>query len=721
MDKFSDNYSHKIANEVVLKLKEQLHSYESSELLGNTYEIFETPNKCYAINTKVRVDAGSNSLLRTNEPIIIEFSNIEDIELSYINVYPNRKDFPYDKLPHINYAVGEMPPSLCLTRENFLDWYAEHNFDDFFKLISEWYNDAAHGNLIKFKEHDAYEPFRASKTGIILFKKPWEDTILEKKKHAGSFVYSVKRIIDDCEAYEGTIGSQKYEGDSLGILLYRNCAIICKEWFIEKPKTWGELLHFIKENGFDFNIKNVRQTIERHHLKDIKNVFFQLAFVRPVKVLNKNTRIDYLYFCVKYIDVNTNNTEGIIQEVITYDIATKDLARYISATPNNISNKKILILGCGAIGSKLAYHLYRSGICNLTICDNDIMESHNVCRHALSNWDFRSSKALLVKEQLDSMFYHNNKTVDAITENILTWLPNQNLKEYDLIIEATASTAVFRMLTKVSTKCNVPIARFALSDAGKIGLLYLNYNRKNLLSDYHIQIALESCNNEDIRKWLQDEDKYNYDLIRVGEGCHSNSMILSDDTISTHCGIASNIIRNMFAKPAQENKIYISFANIEYIGQVFTDVIDLENYTSITCENDISWTVRIKSDILTEIRHNTKVAGRNETGGYLMGSIDLKYKMIYVTHNYTPSHLYSNETNLELPISEWKNEYLKVYTSSNKVIDYIGDWHSHPTGTLKMSDTDKYTCKEVLRDEINAKIGICIITNKKKTLAYLLH
>ena len=84
MDKFSDNYSHKIANEVVLKLKEQLHSYESSELLGNTYEIFETPNKCYAINTKVRVDAGSNSLLRTNEPIIIEFSNIEDIELSYI-------------------------------------------------------------------------------------------------------------------------------------------------------------------------------------------------------------------------------------------------------------------------------------------------------------------------------------------------------------------------------------------------------------------------------------------------------------------------------------------------------------------------------------------------------------------------------------------------------------------------------------------------------------
>lgn len=39
MDKFSDNYSHKIANEVVLKLKEQLHSYESYELLGNSYEI----------------------------------------------------------------------------------------------------------------------------------------------------------------------------------------------------------------------------------------------------------------------------------------------------------------------------------------------------------------------------------------------------------------------------------------------------------------------------------------------------------------------------------------------------------------------------------------------------------------------------------------------------------------------------------------------------------
>lgn len=45
MDKFSDNYSHKISNEVVLKLKEQLHSYESYELLGNSYEIFETPKR----------------------------------------------------------------------------------------------------------------------------------------------------------------------------------------------------------------------------------------------------------------------------------------------------------------------------------------------------------------------------------------------------------------------------------------------------------------------------------------------------------------------------------------------------------------------------------------------------------------------------------------------------------------------------------------------------
>ena len=43
-------------------------------------------------------------------------------------------------------------------------------------------------------------------------------------------------------------------------------------------------------------------------------------------------------------------------------------------------NKKILIVGCGGIGSNLSNYLIRSGFSNLVLCDSDIIEENNLQR-----------------------------------------------------------------------------------------------------------------------------------------------------------------------------------------------------------------------------------------------------------------------------------------------------------------------------------------------------
>ena len=58
-------------------------------------------------------------------------------------------------------------------------WYAEHNFTDFIKLITKWYEDAAAGNLIKINGEDFFEPFRTMKSDTVIFKVPYEDPSYE--------------------------------------------------------------------------------------------------------------------------------------------------------------------------------------------------------------------------------------------------------------------------------------------------------------------------------------------------------------------------------------------------------------------------------------------------------------------------------------------------------------------------------------------------------------
>lgn len=718
MVKFSDGYSSDIENGVVLKLEEQLRSYKSS-LFNETYKFVKTPRGEIAVGAKVHIDTGSNSKLLNNEPVLIEFSSIDNIEYSKISIYPDRIDFPFECFPHINFPIDNMPPSLCLTREDFSDWYSEHTFGDLINLINEWFSDANDGNLIKLKDGDYYEPFRHHNTKELLFKVPIEENYIERFKQSGFFVTPIFRLDKKLEVYSDANYSNS-PIDALKILLYRDARIVLQKWFIEYPQTFGELHKFLRENGFVFDFENMIKQ-DNNYSNDIQKLIIQIAFVRPVRVLNKSSRVDSLYFSINLKELQLKGRETPVSEVMVQDHATVELAQYISSTPKSFDNKKVLILGCGAIGSKIAYHLYRSGICNLTLCDNDIMSSHNVVRHALTHSGIFDYKVDMVKADLDRMFRFSKDIVTAIKEDIIQWLPKQELANFDLVIDATASASVLHTLSRLVEKHTIPVVRFALSDGGNVGLTYVNYDRNCNLTDYYMCLVMNAAkHDEDLTEWMNKERTFNYDRVRVGEGCHSNTMILSDDVISTHSGIASSIIRNIFNKQEKKNAAYLSFSNIEYIGQVFTTEYEMPNFISLSCENENSWKTRFPKTLFSEIRHIAKIAGHKEIGGYLLGAVDIKHKTIFILDNFESKSSVGSNNQFKLSKDGWKEYYNQIQKWTCNNMMYIGDWHSHPIGSLYQSETDKATNRNVISKEIETQFGVCIITNSKSTKAYLL-
>lgn len=81
-----------------------------------------------------------------------------------------------------------------------------------------------------------------------------------------------------------------------------------------------------------------------------------------------------------------------------------------------LSNTKVLIAGCGSGGGNLALQLVMSGIRNLTLLDNDVLEPENVIRHVC-----------------DQRFIGKRK-VDALEALLLDRNSSLNIRKFDVDI-----------------------------------------------------------------------------------------------------------------------------------------------------------------------------------------------------------------------------------------------------------------------------------------------
>ena len=104
----------------------------------------------------------------------------------------------------------------------------------------------------------------------------------------------------------------------------------------------------------------------------------------------------------------------------------------------------------------------------------------------------------------------------------------------------------------------------------------------------------------------------------------------------------------------------------------------------------------------------------------MMGNNDIKYKTINVVQHLKPENSSHKCTMLSLGKKGWRREYDKVVHRTGNVISYIGDWHSHPKGSLQMSMIDITTNYIVKQEEIDCDYALCLISNGKEMEAHLL-
>lgn len=119
-----------------------------------------------------------------------------------------------------------------------------------------------------------------------------------------------------------------------------------------------------------------------------------------------------------------------------------------------LDGKHVTLVGCGSVGSFLAFNLASLGVPRLTVVDPELMGDENVHRHLLGVADIDSFKAIGVATYLNKHFPH--QVVEARTKRLEDIIQSEpDLLETDLVVLALGEETLERQLNR-ALGCRAP-------------------------------------------------------------------------------------------------------------------------------------------------------------------------------------------------------------------------------------------------------------------------
>lgn len=669
----------------------------------NLIGVKKTDNKDEVVIFEADIEVGQRTIhdVRSVERLAIVFTCSDD---AFPEVLALRDNFP--KVPHLNLRFQEKPRSLCLYEVKFSESKLRWSTVEFLERIRQWLSLTAKGELHAVDQ--PLEPLIASSFHLIIPHNLFQ-TIDENRN-----LLFVRRV--ECGDGKVTLIAQRFEDTpaSKGEVPYVAAFVITSPVvhgvINNQPQNLSELHDILSLAGTDL------LAILRKLLPDLKNdpswnllkanlilivnipklrtqgaepeANEMWAFLMPQPLDKIGIEIgiwkifDNILASMEIApDLTKNGSNITVIPVNPIKTLSKESASNISGLPEHI-NKKFLIAGVGALGSQLFMHLIRMGVGTWVTVDDDCLLPHNVSRHALDGRFIGASKAEALSEIANCCLDGKGNT-RFITADILSPGKNKEVleaayKEADIIIDATTSVPAARQIA-CDVESNARRMSVFLNPAGCDSVLLTeDVARKFPLDLLEMQYYRFLLDTPELHNHLQRHDG----SIRYGRSCRDISFILAQEMVGLHSAICARGIR----KALESTNAAIALWRHNDEGAVV-------KYTVEPCEvyrrTFDDWTLCYDSALIDKIKRARTQRLPNETGGILLGTFDLQRKIVYVI-----------DTILSPPDSEeWPTIYIRGCTGLKSevdrvkkitmgMLDYVGEWHSHPGYGTRPSGDD---------------------------------
>ena len=387
-----------------------------------------------------------------------------------------------------------------------------------------------------------------------------------------------------------------------------------------------------------------------------------------------------------------------------------------------LSGKRVLVLGCGALGAPIAEHCVRAGVSQLHVVDKGVVTPGILVRQPYEDVDIGYNKAVRLARRLSRI--RQGFAVTSSRTNVVTGLlaDPESLLEYDLIIDATADVGVrVRMeQARAAVRAKWPATITALfghtaqRGVATISLPAATGGGHDILR----RLAIDTATSKPPGWRSIADDLFPYpprtEQFFPEPGCSAPTFTGS---ASETVALASALLTAAVAA--------VSDAATEPMAAIGCDLspeIIGPRPATLGWPNDVTLTdqtgeyeVRINqrafAEMRTEARRGSRVrGGRVETGGMLLGSFDEATQTVLVDTATGPSP----DSHLSAAYfdhgTEGTQEVVTVFraTTSNRV-GFVGMWHTHPYGFASPSSTDETGMANVVDAAGNSRRSLMLI------------
>lgn len=373
-----------------------------------------------------------------------------------------------------------------------------------------------------------------------------------------------------------------------------------------------------------------------------------------------------------------------------------------------LAGKRVLLLGCGALGSAVAEMVLRSGAAKLHLVDYGIVKPGVLVRQRYADSDIGLTKAYALQAHLKAIGLECMVTADG--SNLADQAVSRfDFTDWDLIIDASASASVTHRIEEELKAQSLPIPMLSMSvsaaaENGSVLVKMPQYSGgvHHITRQAKLQALARDADHSLVKAFWPGRESVK--VFQPEPGCSEPTFIGSAADIDYHAAGLLNIGLSRIESLAADD------ASLDLIAAPWLRTADskrhrlsyaFKGYTR-HCEQLHGYAL-LRSDVAAlDIASELKRIARTrsdkiETGGLIFGEIDDAHQEIWVDSvSGPPPDSTASDTRFLCGTAGTQKLNAFKSAASGKSSRFIGIWHTHPISRGQPSQDDLNAMRELL-------------------------
>ena len=363
-----------------------------------------------------------------------------------------------------------------------------------------------------------------------------------------------------------------------------------------------------------------------------------------------------------------------------------------------LAGKRVLVLGCGALGAPAAESCVRAGAAALHLVDNGLVTPGILVRQPYSDADIGQPKATVLAGRLAAIMARSaieGRCADALD---LMLQPGQDMSSFDLVIDATADAGVRSAIERQRRAGSTPwppLVTMVIGHDATRGLVTISLPESTGAGSSALrQVALHAFTSPG--EWADIADDFfpaepRTEMFFPEPGCSAPTFTGGYAQTTALAGLLLDEALLVLSEHAAGDVTpqMTGFASAVRIGAAAAGRGTSRTQWGpdiITVDGTFGYEVRLSpaavTEMRTEARRGARVRGpRIETGGMLLGAFDDAAGVIYVDRvTGPPPDSFLSATYFQHGQAGTREAVDAHLESSRARTGFAGYWHTHPGG-----------------------------------------